>query len=299
MPTPIDPIDKAAFIAVVAPVNTYEADRLVDILNNYEDISLAVSRQIEAFAGNNAYLVTAMSCFSSDADLMAVGIYFNKTAVGSLTDPVLLINCTYTTPGIGISIMNSIDVLQILGRTDVGTVTVTANRTINVLYIGPDVRVNIIDSSPQGAVVYNLFVTAINTVIGKLNRITTDSAIGVFTVSPGAYFGGRSDSNPLDACATPVTALRANDFTTHDSTKLSWTLPAPGYSFVNVFYKESGSNDWLGIVDEDGQWAPDSTSYTFMRLKHDTFYDFMVTITCANGGVAETTVMDIQTNATQ
>jgi hypothetical protein len=301
MPTQIPGGEKTAFIAIVAQVDPYEATRLSTLLHNYEDIvPIAIGRQITAFANNNDYLLSALSVFT-DANLVAVGIYNNKTGSTRLTDPVFISNSTYT-GGIVLDIVSSppanIPVLLILGNSSVDSVSFAAATRIKNIIVGPGSSVGYINSSASGAYIGLISLLFYDNAPSRLGFIVFGSNYGSVTAAEGSYYGGVKNI-PTGSCATDVTDLATGNVV-HNSVQLTWTNPglfSPPVKYLsqNVSYRKKGSNVWLAADASTGLFDGDS-GYTFNSLDEDTFYEFKVSVTCVNGATSAGVVVSIQTS---
>ena len=288
-PTPIPDDQKAAFIALVSvaprPGGPQEADRLEDILNNFEDISTAIGRQLSLFSSNNAYLSECMAVFApNDSDLQAVGIYVNKSDVGDVDNPVLVINSAAglitmddaDIPGAGL-INSSADEINVRGI------------ALPYLYVESS-QVNVLAANGQGSSIGWLTMPFYKKV-AAINSVADGSVIDNTRIDPRNTFGGNQTVDPTQDCAKPVTALTTSNLT-HNSITINWTLPdGGGYLFLNVYFKVTGTPAWVPIDDTTGSFI-DDTGYLFNNLAPDTMYDFRVSVTCNNGGVAPTDVSD-------
>lgn len=284
MPTAIPSGEKNAFIALVRVKLPIEADRLVTILVNYEDISVALCREL-FFYDSNPNLLTQMMAVFTDAQLLNVGIYNNKTSSSLLTNPMYIINSTYTG---GVSVTADAERLIILGESTVSTITVATTKEVGFLYIGSGCSVDVADSTAVDAFINRLYVEYSRSRSGRLNTIKSESGIGQLYVAPLAYFGGYSDNVPAATCADAVTDLVANNIT-HNSVVLSWTAPTANFVEISIAYKKNESEVWIPADDIIGDYVG-NTGYVFRKLEPDTYYNFGVFVTCNNGGVAATYV---------
>ena len=300
MPTKIPDGEKAACIAIVAQVNPYEAGRLDSLLVSYEDIvPVLIGRQLTEFANNNDYLLNSLSVFT-DANLVDVGIYNNKTGSMGLTDPVFISNSTYT-GGIVLDIVSSppadIPVLIILGNSSVDSVSFAAATRIKNIIIGPGSSVGYVDSSASGAYIGLILLLFYNSP-SSLGFIVYGSNFGSVSAAEGSYYGGVR-SIPTGSCSTDVTNLSAGS-PAHNWVQLTWTNPglfSPPVAYLsqNVSYRKKGSNVWLSADASTGLFDGDS-GYTFNSLDGDTFYEFKVSVTCVNGATSDGVVVSIQTS---
>ncbi len=296
MPTQILQGEKTAFIALVTIQSAYEAARLVDVMVNYEDIPTVIGRQLQVYEANFPYLIELMDVFAaSDADLIAAGIYYKKTALASVTNPTAIINCTYSTNGLTVQYTDNILGLMVVGKSVVDTITVDATKTLSFLYVGPGSSVNMADSTAAGSSINRIELAFIRSTAARLNLVKFGSNIGPVVVQPGAFYGGISNDNPNLTCAAPVTDLKAG-IITHNSIQLIWVPPVSGYLFIDVFFRKTGSSVWVKVTDLHGDYAADNTGYMFRQLERDTFYDFEVITTCNNGGTAKLALNQAQTN---
>lgn len=281
MPTPIPIGEKDAFIAIVQaapyPGGQQEAYRLQSVLVNYEDIPVAIGRELPLFASNNGYLTAAMAVFT-DSALQAVGIYNAKTGT-TLADAVMIINSTYTGT-VTLSAKTVIPGLTILGTSTVNRVTLATNINLSNLYIGPGSILNIVDSSVAGAFINNIWLPYLKSTPSILKTAVNGSQIGNIEIDEGSYYGGQSYVPESGSCSMPVTDLVVG-IITHNTLSLTWTNPEE-YLFINVYYRKKGSNVWLQATDVTGNFDG-ATGYTFNTLESETDYEFQVIVTCVNG----------------
>lgn len=282
MPTPIVPAEKTAFIAIVNVVDPIEATRLATILVNYDDVVTAIRRQLDEFAANPAYLFEAMDVFlASNSDLIAAGIYNNGSSASVLSNPKLFIN--FTTTDTTLSTIAD-GWINILGNSVIEKITVSTATNLEYLYIGPGCTLDVLDSSATNAYVNNLYLPFIKNRPATLNALQYGSGLGNLQVSPGSYYGGVKNFDPLISCAIPVTSL-AIGIITHNTIELTWVPPASGYLFVNVYYKRTDSGTWILAGNDAGDYVL-NTGFMFRYLAADVSYDFKVTVVCNNGGTA-------------
>ncbi len=297
MPTPLPPLEKSNFIDIVRAFSAYEADRLLSVLNNYEDVYTAIMRQLYVFAAENAYLTEAISVFTL-ASLNAVGIWVGATATSPplsppLSDPVLIINSPSFTGGVYITTTVSSPpiyrALVILGDSRIDSITLDADTTLSELFIGPGSTVDLLDSTQSLAITGTVYLPFLKSTASSLKAAKFGSIINSFVKDPRSYFGGFTDEDPSAACALAVSSLTISLITANNAT-LAWVPNMGGWLFINVYYRISGSNDWIQATTETGIFK-DDTGYTFTNLKEDTNYEFMVQVICNNGGrSAEVTV---------
>lgn len=293
MPTALPSGEKAAFIAIVNvapyPGGANEAARLQTILNTYEDIPTAITRQLPLFESNNSYLINAITVFN-DNMMQTAGIWVNKDpTIGPLTNPVLIINSTINLVNIVALSPPIYNSLCILGPSLVKDIVLAAGVELNELYIGPGATVDVADSS-------NAVVSPPNsppTIIGKiylpfekstpsnLNAIKYLSVVNQVIVDPGSYYGGVQASDPDLACAETVSGISAQEIT-KNSVFVSWTPPTT-YLFINTSYKKSNSKVWVEATEDIGDFSGDS-GFVFRDLESDTFYDVRIAVQCLNGG---------------
>lgn len=283
MPTPLPSQEKNDFIAIVQaapyPGGPKEAERLVTLLVNYEDVVIAICRQLPLFAANSTYLKTAIAVFD-DNQLQVVGIYNNKILVPPLADPILVINSTITE--IVLTTSPNYKALTILGKTAIERITVDTNTTVNEIYIGPDTEVKWLNGAASGAIVNTIWLPFLRTTPSRLLGVANNSIINQIVLEPGSYFGGYAKEDPALPCNSPVTNLAASNVT-HNAVSLTWTAPQVDSLFTNIYYRQIGFNDWIPADDAIGIFNGD-TGYTFNSLQPDTKYEFRVIVICKNGG---------------
>jgi hypothetical protein len=294
MATPVDPSEKANFIALVNVINPQEAIRLEEVFVNYEDLPTVIGRQLPTYASNNQYLKECMDVLNS-AYFNAAGVYYNGAFAVPVTDPLLWINTTTTA---GITFTADSDGFAILGSSDINLITLDAGVALANLYIGPGSSVDMLDSSntetspptspPVGTIVNEIWLPYLKSTPSTLKAVKFGSQIGQVNLSEGSYYGGLQDVDPELTCAIPVTAMQATEIT-FDSILVSWTTPANGYLFIVPFYKKTNSKTWIKCTDSDGDFV-DDTGFIFRHLEKDTYYDFKAELTCVNGGRAVTEI---------
>lgn len=292
MATAIPTGDKNAFIAIVAVKNPPESIRLATLLVNYEDIVTCIGRQIDDFVSYPEYLIAAMATFSNNAALEAVGIYNEQTLSTLLTDPVIFIN---STTNFGVVIDASATTFALLGNSYINNLKLNTNVTLSNLYVGPSSILDFVDGSASGSYINYPTIGFANNSGGRLNGIKFGSQTGSVVVQPGAYFGGYIANDPIGVCALPVTGLTAGVIT-HNTFELIWVPPAPGWLFINIYYKLKEAYAWIQATANDGDYVG-NTGFIFRHLKSDTFYDFRVNVSCANGGISTDAIINQQTNS--
>lgn len=285
MPTALPSGEKSAFIAIINAQNPIEAGLITPLLNNYEDIApIGIARQLGTFANNPAFLKEAIGVFT-DAALVAVGIYNNKSSGSEVTNPVLLINSHFTG---GITISTNQVGLGLLGSSTVNIIVIAAGVYLQNLIIGPGSTLDVLDVTADGAFISSIAVTFAFSTPGFLNTLKYGSHYGTVYIAPGSYYGGIQNIDPAATCAAgPVTGLIASNVT-HDSILITWVPPSSGYLFLNVQYKKSDSQVWIAATFETGDFVK-NTGYIFRGLDEDTYYDFRVQTVCNNGGVTYAT----------
>lgn len=285
MPTALPSGEKSAFIALINTQNPIEAALITPLLNNYEDIvPIGIARQLGVFADNPAFLKEAMAVFT-DAALVAVGIYNNKSNSSLVTNPSLLVSSHFTA---GISFTANQIGFGLLGSSTVNSVTVATGIYLQNLIIGPGSTLDILDVTAEGAFISSIGIMFAYSTPGFLNVLKYGSHYGDVYTSPGSYFGGIQNIDPNATCAAgPVTGLTASNIT-HDSILITWVPPSSGYIFLNVQYKKSDSQVWIPATFETGDFIK-NTGYVFRGLDADTYYDFRIQTICNNGGTTYAT----------
>lgn len=304
MPTPLNPNEKNSFILLVQaapfPGGPFEASRLEDILNNYEDIYTAVMRELELFATNNAYLTQAMACFN-DTQLQAVGIWNNKTISSPpLTDPVLIVNSTITDLVIITASSPVVDQnLAILGNSFISRIVLTDYANLQEIWIGPGVTVDGADSSRTGAIINTITLPFLRSTPSRLNFAVYGSQINQVNVSDGSFYGNQSNDDADSTCASVITDLAVQYFT-RNTVQLTWTPPSlqsppADYLFINTYYRIKGSNTWI-LADEDVGLFNGETGFTFTQLEKGTKYEIEVIVTCLDGGLSTPATIEVDTS---
>src|SRR6185312_309293 len=296
MPVLIPDNEKQAFISLVQAApgplgGPFEASRLQEVLVYYTDVYTAIMRELDLFASNNAYLTEAMACFD-DTQLLAVGIWNGKTVSSlPLSDPILIVNSTFTDNLILISKQPSPPIYQtlaILGNSNIFGVSLEANAKLSELYIGPGVVVTSADSSQPNAIVEIIWLPNLKNIPSTLLSAVYGSQIQQVIVDPGSYFGGYTLVNPLATCQSTISNIAATE-ATNNSLFISWTPPSEPYIFINTYYRKSNSQPWIVATDADGEFVNES-GFVFRYLEKDTYYDFKVSVTCKNGAINDTVV---------
>lgn len=292
--------EKQAFIALVQAApgplgGPFEASRLQDILVYYSDIYTAIMRELDLFASNNAYLTQGLACFD-DTELLAVGIWNNKTVSSPpISDPILVVNSTYTDDLILISAQPSPPINQtlcILGASNIFGVSLEADAVLSELYIGPGVIVDSADASQPGALIRTIWLPYLKSTPSTLISAVYGSQIQQFIIDDGSYFGGYTLVLPAATCQSTISNITASE-ATNNSLFISWTPPADPYLFINTFYRKTNSMPWIPVTDADGDFVNES-GFIFRHLEKDTYYDFKVAVTC-NNGVVNNTIVSAQT----
>lgn len=272
MPTPLPPAEKQSFIDIVQYVDTYQAWRLPDTLNNYEDIPGAIAAQLTAFATNPSYAQACLSVFTA-ADMNAAGVWYGETT-GTLSDPKTIVACT----GIDIQCSSSSRSVIIIGESSVNTIYLGSSVEMGTIWIGPGALVNSIDGTASGATISRVTLNYLNSIGSTLNRIIVGSTVNQVDAPVGTFFGGFQYA-PSGSCTNPIADLAASD-TTHNSIKYTWTNPASSYIGLIIQYKKSDSNVWItltnGTIIQDG-------GVILLNLLPDTYYDIQVITQCPNG----------------
>lgn len=289
MPTPIVAGQKTAFISMVNALNPQEALRLNAVLINYSDIPNAIAM----FIKYPNFLNAGMECFAAnDSDLRTAGIYLNTTLEDSppITDPVMLVNTVSPYP---LYVTTNTLTTYFLGSSNIFDVIILGNISLNILYIGAGVTVNILDSTATGSIVNNVVVDYVNDIPASLNSVVYGSAVNNIKVTPGSYYGGVKNIDPETKCELAVTNLTVGGIT-YNSVILQWIgpnffSPPESYLLLEVFYRKTGSEVWLSVDDTIGEYI-ENEGYVFRSLEKDTLYDFKVSVTCINGGVGNTII---------
>ena len=296
MPTPLIPSEKQAFISLVLvapyPGGVTEAMRLssTDFFNNYEDIPVAIQRQQLLFSGSPSYLYTCMSVFS-DNHLTSAGIYYNKTTDG-VTNPSLIIKSAMTS----VNITTNTNTLQIFGS-NISYINMTSSVSMGQLYLANS-TVNLVNCNFLNAYIGIINVKNVNNLPSVLKGVVMGSLMGglIAQVVPdaGATYGGILPYDPNNLCSNTVTNLNAGDIT-DDSVVLMWNLPPNpswsynSYLFLNIYYRLSNASGWTTVDNSAGDFIQ-SVGFVFRYLQSDTYYDFMVSVQCTNGGISSQTV---------
>ena len=268
MPTPLPSGEKTAFIDIVKaapyPGGPGEADRLESILNNYEDIPMAIYRQLELFASNNSYLTRAIAVFD-DAELQVIGVFNNKQSITPLADPVLIINSQYTE--VTLSPASPPATLGILGNSNIGKITLGLGTDLSQLYIGPKVVVDVFDSSasvaspPVNTVLQTLWLPFMKSTPSALKMAAYQSNINQIIIDEGSFFGGIQAYDPELPCPYPVTGITATEVT-KNGVFVSWTAPAGDYLFIDTYYKKTNSSVWIKADEAAGEFV-NETGFVF------------------------------------
>lgn len=289
MPTPIVSGQKTAFLAMVNALNPTEALRLNGILVNYSDIPNAIAM----FTKYPDFLNAGMACFAAnDSDLRAAGIYVNTSLEDSppITDPVMLVN---TSSPYSLYLTISALTIYMLGTTNANDIVVLADVSLNLLFIGAGSTVNILDSTATDAIVNIVDIDYRNDTPAALNSIAYGSTVTTVNVSPGSYYGGIKNINPETKCDLAVVDLAIGAIT-YNTVFLRWTppdnfSPPEVYLQLLVFYRKTGSEVWLPVDNTTGEYVGNA-GYVFRTLDKDTLYDFMVSVTCINGGTCSSVI---------
>lgn len=288
MPTPLVPAEKAAFIALVlvAPIpgGVSEAMRLssTDFFNNYEDIPLAISRELYLFSGQPTYLAQCMAVFT-DANLVSAGIYNAKNIGSPVTNPVLITNSTLVG---GISITSNQPVLGIFFST-IGKINMTFGVFLSLLYVAGS-TIDLLNANFSSAFVGKVELKNINNNPSTLKGIMMGSVmggiVGQVLPDPGTTYGGVLAYDPDNPCTNQVANLSAGAITENNVT-LMWVLSANPFLFINISYRLANSSGWISADNAAGDFIQ-QVGFVFRFLKPDTYYDFMVNAVCTNGGSA-------------
>lgn len=288
MPTPIPAPEKTAVLDRIKVLDPVEADKLNTELVNYEDVLTMVGRSLPVFEYKNSYLIEVISQLNQN-QLNAVGIYYNINGpIGN--DPRLIIDCTVT--GGATTITAASLGLGIFGNSVVDLITVSAGIVLRDLWIAPGSKLVELDATAAGAFVNTVFIRNLRSAPAELSSIKFGSGVGSVKVDKGAIFGGIQSVTPGAVCAIPVTNLAASDVT-YNTVKLSWTAPAGNYLVLNVYYKKTESGVWLLASEKVGDFITDG--FIFRSLEKETKYDFKVSVTCTNGGIADATLSQVTT----
>lgn len=301
----IPPDEKAAFIAIVqaapAPRGYIEAIRLQTILTDYESIIVAIQRQKNLFASNNAYLTECMNVFSDDTELLNAGIWYNKNLTSPpITDPKVIINSNINDDVFLTTISPpTIFDLTILGPTYIKRIYLEAFVNLFNLYAGDGVLIDQIDGSNTGCLINRIMLTNIANNPARLNYAVAGTAINGF-FPDAKYFGGYSNDNPEATCTATVTEYKY-DIITHNTISLTWTppndqSPPAQYLFINTYYRPKGSDTWQ-LADETVGLRNGDDGFTFNQLKTDTTYEFRTDVKCNNGGISSTAILTVATTA--
>jgi hypothetical protein len=281
MPTEIPIQEKFDFINVVKVMNPVEASLLPELLNNYEDIPNILIRQLDLYSSFPQYLDTCMAVFAaSDSELIAVGIYVNKTEVESVVNPTVFVNST--TSG-GVAITANSTGLYLYGSSEIDSIIVSQLKSLLKLYIGGGAKVSMLDATGNGALVNLINVKYQHNRVGELSMIKQGSNIAQLVVDRGAYFGGYGTEAPTNTCAYPVTDFVVENLQ-NNSLTLKWTLPST-WLYVNIYYRVTESGTWIAVDSTKGDYIND-IGFVFKGLVANTSYDFRVIITCPNGGLS-------------
>lgn len=280
MPTPIPQNDITDFVDIVKFVNLYEAERIPDILVNYEDIPKAIGRQLIEYSTNGAYLKQCMDIFD-DTELQNAGIFYNKSTI-TPSGPVLIINSTDVT----VNVLTSTPTLTIIGGSSINKITTSQYALMTNLYIGVGSKVTIIDATAGWSFISVVIVDFQKNSIATLQRVLVGSNIGQVRVAPGASYGGIGYDNS-STCANPVTNMTAVDVTS-DSITVLWDAPSAAYIKLDIRFKKNEEPTWTAATTVHGDFIGD-VGFVFRGLAADTNYDFSVIVTCANGGLSEST----------
>jgi len=298
MPNLLPSDEKTAFIALVNaapyPGGPSEAARLEDILIYCEDVPMAITRQINLFAGNNAYLTEALGVFSENT-LEFAGIQFGVTETETpVQDPLIIANSTISNVVLNPNTSSppTEKGIVIIGTSTIATVTLNAGTVVDNFFIGGPATVDQLDASsgvasppsspPAYTAVNNLWLSSLRSQTASLNRVTYGSMINQVIKDQDSYFGGVLGYDPELPCSIPVTNMRASEVTSN-GILVSWTAPLSGYLFINTYYRLHSSSDWIKATTEDGDFTG-NVGFIFRHLQKDTFYDFKAEVECNNGG---------------
>lgn len=303
----IPDIEKQAFISLVNvapyPGGPREAARLQELLIFYYNIPLAIQRQLSLYKDNIGYLTQCMAVFD-DTNLQAAGIWNNKTISSPpLTNPILIVNSDFQGDDVFISAISPVvqQNLMIMGDSFVSNLIIDGGTTLSGLYIGPGSTVEYLDSSAPGASVQTIGIDHGRGLPAILTGAAYGSSIGTVTVADGSYYGGILSANPANSCSATVTDLTYGVIS-NNTIQLTWTPPSlqsppVAYLFINAYFRIKGSNIWTLADDSNGTYNGDS-GITFTELECNTSYEFIVVVTCNNGGtVSSTPILQVSTTA--
>lgn len=141
--------EKAALIDILKEKQCSATKDIYNNLNSYADIPTYYFKYAKAFDGDNAYLDTLAVVFP-DANLQAVGIYYNKTGI-IITNPKVVIKSTDVIINVNaggdygdleIGGASQVDELNIYGGTNVASLAVVGGSVVDVIEIDPDSSVD-------------------------------------------------------------------------------------------------------------------------------------------------------------
>ena len=234
MPTPIPQTEIDDFFRIVSaapyPGGPIEADLLVPILVNYEDVFTAICRQLSLFATNNAYLTEALKVFDQ-TELLNAGIWNGQTYTNPpSSDPVAIINTTVT--GVTPVSFTTQKYVVLLGSSSVDNIDIAAGFTVDEMYVGPNCSVGFVYAAKTDTIIKMVTLPFLRNMPSKLDAIEFGSVVNSINVETGSYFGGFMKSDPNQICAQPISGLTVGTVT-HNTVPLTWTPPTTDYLFIN------------------------------------------------------------------
>ncbi len=272
------------------PIPSSEKDQLLTILKdkecsaakdvyanlvNYDDLVKFFVKYGKAFDGDNAYLDSIAAIFD-DAEMVAVGIYYNKTSV-TLTNPKVVVKCTDCI--ININTGGIFRDLEIVDASQITVINITNNTKIDSMAVAGASEVEMINIQP-GSCILTLLIKSENGLNSKIDKIDGD-CVQDFSLSPDSEFGGFvCDVSGGAACLDEVIGLSANT-PTSDGFTVAWTNPINSTG-NQVLYRKVGDTVWLvpnALGNATGAFGPGPT-FTFHAMDPATAYEVKVANSC-------------------
>ncbi len=140
------------------------------------------------------YMTQVLDIFD-DATLLENGIYYNKTAGGTVDNPNAVVNSTFDTININTGGLHG--QLEILKGSLVDTIVVSNNTKVFSIAISGGSSVQLLDVRPDGSLVETLLVKACNGANSTLNLVVEGSEIDDIGIDQGSIFHGYTNCNNL------------------------------------------------------------------------------------------------------
>jgi hypothetical protein len=177
--------EKEAVIAAIKSRKCKAANYVNENAKDYEGLLASLFEFAQTFDCDLDYLDELLSLINS-SELLTLGVYFNQTVVGTVTNPRYIANSS-----IGTVVLNQSHVgpLEIALESQVANLQITGNANISTITVAGDAKVTLLTVT-AGSKLNALLIKECQGKKGEVTQVTDGSNIEEIGVTGAAVFGG-------------------------------------------------------------------------------------------------------------